>query len=292
MAQKKAVRSLASRSRPKPRMTAKQKQRKRKLMRGYLGLFLLVLSVACVLYLLNLSQFRIGSVSVQSGPLIDSEAVEQQVGDDIYGSALKVFPKDSIFWYDKELIANKLHALYPEIESLEINLKKFDVLHIDITERVVQYQINIDGALFDLDAQSVVFQESTATNTQRVFYPSTATSTTVLGQTLMVPEDYMKMNNFLDSLQQKGIVVSQIYLQNKIQTILQLENGTRVVIHPSDNTDAVIATLNDTLTYKEFGFDRLSGEFSQPVEYINLRHGNKLFYCYTNDSCQNNYLIP
>jgi len=289
---KKVTQKRVTRSKPKARITTKQKQQRRKQVRRYFILFTLMLCIGSFLYLLQLSQLRIGRVTVETQSLINSNEVEQKIQKELEGYYVYVFPKNSIFWYDKDTIGEILRNDYPEIDSLEVDLKKFDDLQINITEREVQYQASFGQELYDLDMNGVLFKKtSSAASSTRIFYSQLDAVSGVLGEQFVERDTYIEFNGFLDDLEKQGIVVKKIYFENKIQTILELDNSVRLIIHPSDKYETIVKTLQEVLVYKEFGFDKIDSDFAVDVAYINLRYGNKLFYCYSEDVCRNNYQI-
>jgi hypothetical protein len=80
-----------------------------------------------------------------------------------------------------------------------------------------------------------------------------------------------------------------VQLNNQIEYVLVLENGTKIIINPLDDYDTHLALLREILPYKEFGYNFSESKFTQNVAYINLRYGKKVIYCYQGDVCETNY---
>jgi len=286
--------SLKNRSKTKAqtRITTKQRKQRRKNARRVIVLVALVCLVVSVLYLLNMSQLRLDSVQVKGVANLDAQTVEKNIQEKLSGKNWLIFPRDSIFWYGKNELNQWLLAQYPEIDSLEIDMQKFDLLQVTIQERKEKYHANVSNVLYDVDSEGVLFKKSDTEETiTRIFYSNLSTSTPQLGDHFVESQYFKDFNLFLDGLSQRGIQVEKILFENKIQTVLQLPGGVRIVIHPSDNLDSVSSTLQEILPYKEFGYDRKTGLFANKLAYINFRYGNKLFYCYQGDVCADNYLI-
>ena len=106
------------------RITTKQRKQRRKNARRAVCVSALLCLVISVIYMLNLSQFRIGQVVIKGVKTLDFQVIESQVLNELDKKVWFVLPKDSVFWYGKLKLRGLLLEAYPALDSVEIDLQK------------------------------------------------------------------------------------------------------------------------------------------------------------------------
>lgn len=272
--------------------TIKQRRQRQKMYKAGLIIILLASIPVSIICIINQPQFRIQSVSLEGAYELDSRLVVNDVTIMINQPRVLFIPGDLWFAYRKNYLIDTLMRRHPEIESVDMSVNDFSVLNITVTERVQQYYAVSNGITYAVDYLGILFRvDDNPQSVGRYFYSREEPTEFGIRDMIVDPEFFMQCNSFLDNLETQGIVVNRILFEDELQMIMQLEHGTRIIVSRDSDFQSIVATLREILRYKEFGFDFKTGIFEQPVSYINLRYGNKIFYCYVGDECTDNYVI-
>lgn len=254
--------------------------------------FVVILAVCWgALALFAWDTLRIESYTITTESLDETEHNRyMQSLDILYAQPRWVIPQDSIFRNHRQMITENLENHFPAIKSVTVTREGARAIEVAIIKRDLSYHYRVqDGTLYRIDQRGMLYEQESPDVTPERVYEHALLQDEVGVTDEVLPGAYQQTNTLLDSLDTLGVVVNRVVVVNEIEMRLYLDNGTVVVVDPSVSYDAVIETLREILPYKEFGYNFSEGEFAVPVDYINLRYGNKILYCYRADVCAGYY---
>lgn len=207
-----------------------------------------------------------------------------------YDEPRVLVPQDSIFRNHRRIISENLYGHFPAIKLVNISRADPQTVQVVVFKRDLSYHYRHgDGTLYRLDQMGMLYEQETGgQEVVRVYEHDTREDSLDIGDTVL-HGDYGQVNTLLDDLDILGITVKRIVMVNEIEMVLHVDNGVALVIDPSVGYEAVSETLREILPYKEFAYNFSEGRFDMDVDYINLRYGNRILYCYQGDECAGYY---
>lgn len=272
----------------KRRVSAKQRRIQKKILRGGLVVFLCTLIVSLLVYILHQPEFRLSGVVVFATDTDHAHLVEEQITI-FYDKPRWLLPQDSVLFPRKKELQQLLYERFPTIESVEIHRESWQTLNVVYEEYAGEYNLQQGNSLFTLDDSGYIFDTRADRKNQRVFISDLPGDTVAVRGRVMAEGDFALFNQFLDDLDSLGIVARKIYFKNDLETVIELDNQARLVVDTYASYDVLVELLREILNYKEFQYDFSQGVFGQEVDYVNLRYGNKVIYCYKKDACEGAY---
>jgi len=283
------TRKLSTNKKKGRRLTARERKAQRARVKGYVVVFLLAVIVSSFVYVIHQPNVRVAEVQVSANTELQQRSIETIIAKHSSGHAWLVFPRNVWLWYPKQAITTEIYALHPEIRDLQIDIENRRQLSLTLVERERDVLVRQAEQMYELDTSGLVFRE-VALSPEDFYIQVPDSYELVLSERLMDEESYRELTDFVRDLERAGFQLDNIIISNEIEYIVTLVSGERLIINPHDGYERIVATLEEIAPYKEFGFNSMEGNFSKPLEYINLRYGNKLFYCYTGDECSRNYI--
>lgn len=289
-------------------------RKKRKLKRIKYGVFcfILVLFVGLISYVSHLSKVRITEVSLNGGLLVTEKEVMEESLLFMKGSYFWLFPKNNSFLYQKEDLEKNLIEKFKRIETIKVSLEGLNKIVVDITERKpvaiwcserkevevetipvvtssstesdliltdTEVQVkkdNTDPKCYFIDLYSTIFAESPNFSGDAYFkYYGLVDGENPIGQKYIASStQFTEINTFIEATKKLGI--KPLYLKGKGQDefSLVLYGGGEIYFDVKKSLSLAYDNLETLLKSPELTFH--VGYL--PVEYVDLRYGNKLFY--------------
>lgn len=279
-----------------------KKKRKRKLIQWGIILSLFILIVGVSSFILHRSQFRISKVILSGGILVGQTEVSEKTLNYISGSYLWLFPKNVFFLYPKKDLENYLAENFKRIESIKIHTKGLQTMEVEITERkpfaiwcdTLPLQKNIQNRAqssttiqttenstsehcYFMDQNSRIFAVAPDFSGDAYFkyYGQVSTSTPIGTEFMASTTEFSEISDFVKSVKKLSISPLYIIAKENNEFALVLSNGTQIYFDIKEPLSKVVTNLTALLHTSEFSSVNLQ---NLPVDYIDMRFGNKLFY--------------
>ncbi len=271
-----------------------KRKRNRRILRYGILVFVVIFLVALASYVSHRPSVRISKVELSGGVLVTQDAVEQSSLLYVQGSYFWLFPKDNVFWYPHNKLEEYLKDTFKRIDTIDIHLKDFHTLAIDITERKpvatwctgepeMQPSGN-EGALsvetrmcYFIDQDGVLFSEAPYFSGDAYFkyYGSISPTDNPIGMEYVASSTkFAEMSDFVTKVKELSISPLYVIAKGDDEFSLVLYGGGEIYFNAREslsvagkNLEALLRTLDMATT---------TGNL--PVEYVDLRYGNKLFY--------------
>lgn len=249
------------------------------------GLFVFVVTVLFGLFvlLMNQSFVRMHDIQVKGISDIGKDQLVSQTIELMNNRGGWGVPGDNFLLVDTDYLEAELRTRYSVIDTITISKKTPTRLEINATERTGVYSFCADnGVCNPLDPEGVLFKNThTASSTDALvtFYSAEHKN---LGDSYLEPAQFKALTILLGSLVPRDLIVNKVSSSQENVVTLELTSGTKLLVKKSENYDDVYTNVVHLQTLEEF-------KDITAIDYINLRFGNKVFYCLKGAVCQNNY---
>ena len=251
-------------------------------------LFLCSTILATFTYILHQPQLRLDRIIISPTQTVETDVVDQAV-DLFFTDQPRLIPQDSILLSQRARLAQHLLDIFPTFEQITIKRKDFSDLTIVITEHEFRHLVREGTKWFVANSSGYIYAQTDQPTNEPIFISTLPDDSIEVRGRMYSGGDLMAFDALLGDLDDLGLEVQRIYFKNDLETILELENQVQLIIPTYDNHARVVETLREILTYKEFQYDFSQGSFGTPIDYINLRYGERILYCYRDDVCQGSY---
>ncbi|MCX6702208.1 MAG: hypothetical protein NTX96_03390 [Candidatus Zambryskibacteria bacterium] len=270
-----------------------RKKRKKKLWKLGITFFLIILIIGIASYISHRQEIRVSKIELNGGILVTQADIESKALEYMYGSHLWLFPKNNAFWYPHSALEEYLKETFKRIDTININLKGFQTLIINITERkpfaiwcnspsistttpVIE---NKSEDCYFIDQNSTVFAKAPTFSGDAYFKYyglifSSENELPIGKEYIASTTEFNEISDFV--LKAKELLIRPIYLiaKDNGEFSLVLSGGGEIYFDMKESLSIVGQNLEALLRIPIFA----SSTGNLPIEYIDLRYGNKLFY--------------
>jgi cell division septal protein FtsQ len=253
------------------RLLARRRLRRRRSLIGLGVFFVLLLLVG--LWLVHQRAFRIQNVTVFGAP----ELVAAYAREEMAGSHVWIFPRDSVFFLPTDAIRSRILAERPEIAAVSVFTSDLTTLTIKVDERtsIARWcgeKVRMSGdRCYVFDANGYIFAEATSTedtiNTFGLYAPLAESDVTPLRATIAGADLLPDVFEFSRELRTFGSPVEWVHIHDgEVDQILK--SGTRITYVLGEEQSAFT-----TLTSGKASINVSDGS----IDYVDLRFGNKMY---------------
>ncbi len=257
----------------------------------FFGVFVFV--VGLISYVSHLPKVRISDVMLTGGILVTEKDVKEESLRFMNGKYFWLFPKDNAFLYQKGDLEKHLQYKFKRIDTIKINLEGLNKIVVDITERkpiaiwcrvgdeLVSTSTEIVTGFpkencYFMDSMSTIFADAPNFSGDAYFkYYGLVEDSSPIGKRYIASStEFVSINNFIQLV--KDLKVKPVYLKAKEEGefSLFLQGGGQIYFDVRKSLDLSYQNLETLLKSPELAIR----QGYLPVEYIDLRYGNKLFY--------------
>lgn len=238
-------------------------------------------------------KLTINKVVVKGTSIIDPIDVTTRVEDQLKGKYYYLYSRANSFIYPQKKIYNDLIETFPRIEELNIIREGFNILNINIKERLGSYLycgssipeieseigencyfINNDGYIFDKApyfSGSVYFK----------YYLNIKDSTLPLNQNILEQDRFHEIVRFIDGIKLLGFEpVSLLILDDGTHNLYldhdSLATVPMILFRDDNDLENILNNLRTAMKKKEFS-DEINSKYSSLL-YIDLRFKSKVLY--------------
>jgi len=266
-----------------------RKKRNKKLVRYSVVFLALVFLALLTSYLAHRPSLRISKVELNGGVLVTQSDVSRESLNFLSGSYFWLFPKNNALWYPHSSLMNFLEDSFKRIDTIDIHLKGLKTLVVDITERkpVALWCDTLppepSSRCYFMDSNATLFAEAPLFSGDAYFkYYGLVSADMPIGKEYIASSTkFIELSDFIKTAKNLGL--QPVYLVAKGDGLpaearefsLVLENGGQIYFdmkEPLTTASQNLEALLRTPALSSISPDKL------PIDYIDLRYGNKLFY--------------
>lgn len=268
-----------------------RRRKKAKRIRRVIFIGFILFLVGIVSYISHLPKLRINEVALSGGLLVTEKEVEDESLLFMRGKFFWLFPKNNSFLYKKTDLENHLKEKFKRIDTIDIKLEGLNTIQVSITERkpvaiwcrdIISTSTSTEvvsgfkESCYFIDSFSTVFAQAPSFSGDAYFkFYGLLTDEDPIGKKYIASStDFISINNFIESV--KGLKVKPVSLIGKEEGefSLVLQGGGEIYFDTRKSLDITFDNLKILLDSPE-----LKVKLGQlPIEYVDLRYGNKLFY--------------
>jgi hypothetical protein len=283
-----------------------RKKRNKKRIKYSVIFFLIVLIIGIASYISHRPEIRISNVELNGGILVTQSDIKFETLTYMYGSILWLFPRNNAFWYPHANLEEYLKETFKRIDTIDIHLKGLNTLVINIKER------KPFAIWCNKPADSTVVSNAVSTTTLSTENISTTTksedcyfidqNSTVFAKAptfsgdayfkyyglISVPEggspigkeyiasttQFNEISNLVSITKELSIRPQYMKANGNGEFSIVLAGGGEIYFDTKEPLSLVGQNLKALLRTPTFA----SSTGNLPIEYIDLRYGNKLFY--------------
>ncbi len=272
-----------------------RKKRNKKLFRYGLVFFVFISLVALLSYISHRPQIRISKIELSGGVLVTQDEIESKALTGMSGSYLWLFPKNNSFLYSKTRLEDYLMDNFKRIDTISIRRKNLKTLVIDITERKpvamwcegVPTDVQPSGSkdvlsspertCYFIDQNSTVFANAPHFSGDAYFrYYGLILNDNPIGKEYMASSRvFTELSGFIQKTKDLLLQPQYLVAKNDGQFSLFVAGGGEIMF---DMKESLSKTSDNLVALLRVPALQLNSDGVLPVEYIDLRYGNKLFY--------------
>ncbi len=270
-----------------------RKRRRRKRIKYGIFLLAFVIFVGVVSYISHLPKVRISEVELRGGLLVTPKEIKEEALDYMRGSYFWLFPKNNSFLYPQNSLEKNLSDKFKRIETINVSLEGLNKLVVEITERkpvaiwcrenTRQVSTTTDSLKEDkeqcyfIDLFSTIFAEAPNFSGDAYFkYYGLVTKEFPIGERFIASStQFTEINGFIDAVKKLNIRPSYLLGKGEDEYSLVLFGGGEIYFDVKKSLSLAYNNLETLLKSPDL---RTGNTGTLPVEYIDLRYGNKLFY--------------
>ncbi len=272
-----------------------RKRRKRRNIRYSLFFGFLVLIVGVLSYVAHRKEVRINSVTLQGGLLVTEKEVSDEANSFLKGSYFWLVPKNNAFVYPREALEKDILEKFKRIETIRVYLDGLDKMVVEITERKPvaiwcgntlenSTATTTEGVIvvksekcYFIDLYSTIFAPAPDFSGDAYFkYYGLVDKPNPIGEKFIASStQFLEINSFIEAV--KKLSIKPLYLKAKGEDefSLVLFGGAEIYFDVRKSLALAYSNLESLLKTPELSIKKTG---YLPVDYIDLRYGNKLFY--------------
>ncbi len=243
-----------------------QKRRKKLVAIIFLSVLCAVTLTTSFVFLTRLPAFQIKEIEIVGSKNLSALAMQEKALQILTSTSTSA----SIIFFSKKNIEEELKREFKGIENVGINRTSLSSIRIDISERVPAAIVCSGFHEENSENDDCYFSDSKGYIFERVPRPHPeGYNTYYISGTSFVDENrFAELQKFINSAQLAGIEVSDILVSEDGEYEMYTEKNTTIYFDDRASFDETLARL--------LAFWRSSP--SAPLNYINLRFGNTIYY--------------
>ncbi len=276
-----------------------RKKRKKKLWKFGGFLFVIILLIGLSSYLSHRIEVRIKGVELSGGVLVTQDDVEDTSLKYLEGSYFWLYPKNNVFWYPHDELEQYLKETFRRIDTISIERNGLQTLVVKIKERKPfalwcdRYNSPVVASsteefldtkkqkedCYFIDQNSTIFAKAPTFSGDAYFkyyglISSTTESSLIGGEFMASTTEFTDISTFV--LKAKELKIKPLYIEAKEngEFSMFIAGGGEIYFDTREPLSIVGQNLEALLRTPAFA----SSTGNLPIEHIDLRYGNKLFY--------------
>jgi hypothetical protein len=274
-----------------------KQKRRTQVVRAWCAFFLIVVCVGGLAYVAHRPSLRISQVDLTGGVLVAKGDVQEETLRFLSGSYLFLFPKDNIFLYPRGALTNDLKNHFQRIDTISVGQENLHTLSVTITERkpsalwcgaspsavVTTSQAGQSSQCYFMDDESTIFAVAPDFSGDAYFkyYGDVSTTSPISpapigAQYISSSTLFSDISNFVDFTRTLGLHPQYLVQNDADDFSLVIGGGGQIYFDTDEPLSQVSQNLQALLTRIPVLTPNPAHDL--PVDYIDMRYGNKLFY--------------
>ena len=247
------------------------------------SLFVITVLFGLFVLLMNQSFVRMHIIEVEGVSDIGKDQMVSETIELMNARGTWGIPGDNFFLVNTRYLEEELRNRYSVIDTINISKKTPTKLLIEATERLGVYEFCSDsGTCNPLDQDGVLFKNTNTASSTDALVTFYSAEPKKLGDSYLDPAQFKALTILLGSLVPRDLIVNKVWSSHENVVALELLSGTKLLVKKSENYDDIYTNIVHLQTLEEF-------KDITAIDYINLRFGNKVFFCLKGAVCQGNY---
>lgn len=274
-----------------------KKRRNKRLIKYWIIFFLIVFIIGISSYISHRPNLRISKVELSGGVLVTQNDIEPLALSYIAGSYLLLFPKNNAFLYPQKALEKYLKETFKRIDSVSVHSKGFNTLTIDITERKPvalwcksAYSAGIsaqesttttitsdEDKCYFIDQNSTIYANAPNFSGDAYFkYYGLVTDDLPIGKVYIASStEFAEISDFVAKTKELSLRPLYVTAKDNDEFSLIVFGGGQIYFDVKEPLSQVGQNLEALLRTPALA---TSTRGNIPIDYIDLRYGNKLFY--------------
>lgn len=264
--------SLHSRS-----YTRKHKQRSKVFKWVLLFVFILILALSW--WVTDKSPLVIKQIDVVGVSALSEENVRDIAGAEMQRRFL-IWSKKNALLVPRTDIETALKEQISLIKKVDVEVEGISRLLVTIEEYESTYMVcdvNQGDRCYLSDGAGYIFAPALKNAKATYTRFNKVLDADVVGTRVASKSNFELLVQFKESLADSDLIVTEITIEDEHNVSLTLTQGTRIIIDLQENTDEMLSHLL-LLLAEETQKSSSRDAFLEQTEYIDVRHGNKVFY--------------
>lgn len=237
----------------------------------------------------RIDKINISEIKISGNKVIETEAVEKVVKENISGRYLWIFPKTNFLIYPKAKIKRELADKFKRFNDIKLSVQNIKTLEIFVFEREGKYTwcgaefLEANEKCHFMDENGYIFDEAPYFSGEVYFrfYGPNASTDNPFGS-YFLQNDFAKIISFKDTIEKMDLKPSAFELGNDGDANIYLSSGITPSISPKIifKLDSDFNKLAENLQ-AAISTDPLQTDLKEKYNsllYIDLRFGNKVYY--------------
>lgn len=235
----------------------------------------IILSILIILLVQSIFQWpflRIEKFTLANNQDIQLADIQEVIDQQLARNRYLFFKNSNYFLFDKNKFAEELMKSL-NLDSVTLNKKFPDRLEIVVGEKISQFILKKDDALYLLSAKGVLNRQINALD-EKYLILYDFRSQALNNEHMLADFELTSINQFYDEWKTSfpnGPYLKQIYLTDSFDTLIEAKTdfGYRIKLDPSKDISEQLNNLKKVLAGNIIGTD---------LDYIDLRFGERVFF--------------
>jgi cell division septal protein FtsQ len=251
--------------------TVRERRKKLLIRRFLIGLVLLIIIALALAFIPRIDAFSINHIAVTGNSIEASDELSTYIEREISGNYFYLIPKNNIFFYPKRSIERKILGDFTRINKVELSYEGNNSLLLDVVERK-PYWLWCAETCFFMDENLFIFAKA-PNFSGNVFFKASGglEADEPIGQFYKLPWERNEFILFIEKLKELNLKAVGVFITAEEDIEVKLEDNTILKINPEKKLATTYADLETVLNSNTAGA-------KLPLEYIDLRFPNKVFY--------------
>lgn len=285
----------------------REKKKKEKKIKLILGIFIFVILLVGLVYVTNTEFLRINKIVVTDTQYAERVEVENLIKTQIEGRYFGLFLKSNALIFSRSRIVHAIKNNYPSVESVDVDLKGFNTIDIEIKEYIanaiwcdipvtpasllthageegfegeekkssipqVVNSFNNPNCYF-MTEDGMIFAKADYDDDSEIIKTFGYIKTDPLKQNYSNPKTFKNLVEFVKLLRRLNIVADEIWTTNGEVYSIVTKEKVEIYIDGSDDIVSIFDNLETVIKRDAIN----QAQFSN-IDYIDLRFGNRVFY--------------
>lgn len=281
-----------------------RRKRKQRIRKYVIFFFSIVILIAFVSYISHRPEIRVTKVQLKGGVLVTEEDILKKSTEYMSGSYFWLFPKNTSIWYPKDKLKEYLKQNFKRIDNIEVGLDGFRTLVVTIEERkpfaiwcdstpnktkneiskistttdnVDEVSVISEQTCYFIDQNSTIFSEAPYFSGDAYFkyYGEIGTTSPVGSFYISSSTEFEEITDFISTIKNFSLHPRYLFSKGGGDYTLVISGGGEIYFDMKKPLKETAKNLESLLRTPSLS---TSTNSDLPIQYIDLRYGNKLFY--------------